>query len=191
MDFHRAVHYSLNEWRILGEILWMIKGTLFGLLVIVASIIMPAYAELTRGDIAKIHDLYVEAHKQYPLLKEELFDIIFEESRYASFDYKLALAIADAESDFNPKVVSYAGAVGVMQVMPFNYNGPTKDLFDPRTNVRAGIAEMKGHLKTARGNIVEALKNYNSGPHSKHYNVPYIKQIVGNYYGPVAYVSPL
>ena len=61
----------------------------------------------------------------------------------------LVYAMIKAESGFRPNVVSYAGAIGLMQVMPETYEqdiskkiGMEADpslLYDPETNIRYGV----------------------------------------------------
>lgn len=73
--------------------------------------------------------------------------IVKAAEKYDQDPYEL-LAIAAVESSFNPKVVSWAGAVGLFQVMCKYWYKPLKyhtiqhcesSLFDPNKNVRAGI----------------------------------------------------
>lgn len=55
---------------------------------------------------------------------------------------EMLLALMDIESDGNPKARSVAGAMGLMQVMPFNFQ-PGEDPWDPETNIRAGARVLK------------------------------------------------
>ena len=77
---------------------------------------------------------------------------------------QLVLAVIDVESAFDPFAVSYAGAVGLMQVMPF---WPTelgltkKDLIDVELNVRMGSAILAYYLERERGDYRRALGRYN------------------------------
>jgi soluble lytic murein transglycosylase-like protein len=77
---------------------------------------------------------------------------------------QLVLAVIDVESAFDPFAVSYAGAVGLMQVMPF---WPTelgltkKDLIDVELNIRMGAAILAYYLERERGDYRRALGRYN------------------------------
>lgn len=77
---------------------------------------------------------------------------------------QLVLAVIDVESAFDPFAVSYAGAVGLMQVMPF---WPTelgltrKDLIDVELNIRMGSAILAYYLERERGDYRRALGRYN------------------------------
>jgi soluble lytic murein transglycosylase-like protein len=79
----------------------------------------------------------------------------------------LALAVAETESNFRPHVVSHAGAVGVMQIMPATAFGLYKTgraaLFDPRTNIRIGVRFLDHLIKKYNGRIDLALSHYNGG----------------------------
>lgn len=57
--------------------------------------------------------------KQARIPHEELREVartIYDSSRRYGVDYRLVLAVIDAESNFRHDVVSYAGAIGIMQV---------------------------------------------------------------------------
>jgi len=77
---------------------------------------------------------------------------------------QLVLAVIDVESAFDPFAVSYAGAVGLMQVMPF---WPTelgltrKDLIDVELNIRMGASILAYYLERERGDYRRALGRYN------------------------------
>jgi soluble lytic murein transglycosylase-like protein len=77
---------------------------------------------------------------------------------------QLVLAVIDVESAFDPFAVSYAGAVGLMQVMPF---WPTelgltkKDLIDVELNIRMGTSILAYYLEREKGNYARALGRYN------------------------------
>jgi soluble lytic murein transglycosylase-like protein len=79
----------------------------------------------------------------------------------------LALAVAETESNFRPHVVSHAGAVGIMQIMPATAFGLYKTgraaLFDPRTNIRIGVRFLDHLIKKYNGRIDLALSHYNGG----------------------------
>ena len=77
---------------------------------------------------------------------------------------QLVLAVIDVESSFNPFAVSSAGAVGMMQVMPFwpQELGLTKrDLLDIEMNIRMGTSILAYYLERERGDYRRALARYN------------------------------
>ena len=76
----------------------------------------------------------------------------------------LVLAVIDVESAFDPFAVSYAGAVGLMQVMPFwpNQLGlETRDLLDVEMNIRMGTSILAYYLEREKGEYRRALARYN------------------------------
>ena len=79
----------------------------------------------------------------------------------------LALAVAHAESDFDPMVVSHKGARGVMQIMPLTalkeYGIRPDQLWQPHINVRLGLHFLKRLLRRYRGRVDLALSFYNGG----------------------------
>ena len=85
---------------------------------------------------------------------------------------QLVLAVIDVESAFDPFAVSYAGAVGLMQVMPF---WPTelglsrKDLIDVELNIRMGTAILAYYLERERGDYRRALGRYNGSVGRREY----------------------
>lgn len=92
-------------------------------------------------------------------------DSIFEEaSRKYQVPVSLLKAVGKAESDFNPKAVSSAGAQGVMQLMPataksLGVNHP----FDPYENIMGGAKYLSQMLDRYHGDTKLALAAYNAG----------------------------
>ena len=84
----------------------------------------------------------------------------------------LVYAIMKAESGFRPGVVSYAGAVGLMQIMPATYeqdisgkiarDSDPSNLYDPETNIQAGVWYFS-RWYAYYGTSVEALAAYHAG----------------------------
>lgn len=83
-------------------------------------------------------------------------------------------SIIRQESGFDPSVVSNAGAVGLMQIMPVeaeriaNDGGlgrsvTREDLFDPALNIAVGAAEFLQKRSIMNGNDLLAIASYNAG----------------------------
>lgn len=106
------------------------------------------------------------------------------EALRAGVDPNLVLAVIHVESGFKQYVVSNAGAVGYMQVMPFwkNYVGQTTDsLFDLRTNLRYGCTVLRYYLDLENGDLLRALARYNGSLGSLEYPNLVLKVALNNY----------
>lgn len=95
-------------------------------------------------------------------------------SRDLRWDWRLMAAQCYQESTFDPKAVSFAGAKGLMQIMPGTADHlgvPRSELYDPETNIAAAaklIRELNGafsdiHDGYERTNFI--LASYNGGSH--------------------------
>ena len=103
----------------------------------------------------------------------KLADLVGVTSRYNN--HALVVAVVAAESAFNPKAVSSAGAQGLMQIMPTTRDwlrdtfkekcslGKGSDLLDPATNIAYGSCYLKHLDELYEGDLVKMLVHYNSG----------------------------
>jgi soluble lytic murein transglycosylase-like protein len=76
----------------------------------------------------------------------------------------LVMAVLDVESRFDPWAVSSAGAVGLMQVMPFwpeQLGMRRYELTHITSNVRMGCAILRYYLEQERRDVRRALERYN------------------------------
>jgi soluble lytic murein transglycosylase-like protein len=79
----------------------------------------------------------------------------------------LVRAVIQQESGFRPIVVSSAGAIGLMQVLPSNATrlGLTPEaLLNPTDNILAGVRLLAALLRHYRGDVISALIAYNARP---------------------------
>lgn len=76
----------------------------------------------------------------------------------------LLFAVMKAESSFNPVVVSKAGAVGLMQLVPETaMRHGVRNLYDTNENVAGGARHLRYLLDRFHGNTRLALAAYNAG----------------------------
>jgi soluble lytic murein transglycosylase-like protein len=76
----------------------------------------------------------------------------------------LLFAVMKAESSFNPIVVSKAGAVGLMQLVPETaMRHGVQNLYDTNENVAGGARHLRYLLDRFHGNTRLALAAYNAG----------------------------
>ncbi|MPQ54747.1 transglycosylase SLT domain-containing protein [Citrobacter telavivensis] len=91
------------------------------------------------------------------------YDSYFEEAaKKFDLDPKLLKSVAAAESSWDQNAVSKAGAQGLMQVMPMNFQ-PGENPFDPRDNIMAGARVMSWAKQQSGGDFDEMLRWYNGG----------------------------
>ncbi len=93
--------------------------------------------------------------------------LVITEAHNMGIPADLALAVAHAESYFDPTVVSHKGARGVMQIMPRTaweeYGIAPDRLWQPRLNIRIGLHFLRRLLRRYRGRTDLALSYYNGG----------------------------
>lgn len=102
-----------------------------------------------------------------PAERHEIRAMVIEEAKRMGVSVSLALAVAHVESNFNPVARSHVGAMGVMQIMPKTgkeeYGINTRELKNPRINIRVGVHFLKRLLEKYNGHAKYALSHYNGG----------------------------
>jgi soluble lytic murein transglycosylase-like protein len=79
----------------------------------------------------------------------------------------LVKAVITQESSWNPRAVSPAGALGLMQLLPATaakVGVSRRELFDPAKNILAGVRLLAVLLRHYRGDVISALTAYNARP---------------------------
>ncbi|MCH9004785.1 MAG: lytic transglycosylase domain-containing protein [Proteobacteria bacterium] len=77
---------------------------------------------------------------------------------------ELILAVIETESNFDHYAISVAGAIGLMQIMPFwldEIGRPDDNLLHVDTNLRYGCTILKFYMEQENGDLRRALGRYN------------------------------
>lgn len=94
-------------------------------------------------------------------------------STIVGWDWRLLAAVAYKESKFDPTVTSWAGACGLMQIMPktaLSLGLTEEEFYDPEKNIRAAahyLNKMKKlfpNIEDEREKVKFVLASYNAGP---------------------------
>jgi soluble lytic murein transglycosylase-like protein len=91
-------------------------------------------------------------------------------------DPNLLFAVMRVESIYNPRIVSYAGAIGLLQIMPRTgrliahsmgrEDFTVDELLDPETNVELAAWYLASLIERFDGRLPLAIAAYNGGPHN-------------------------
>ncbi len=125
--------------------------------------------------------------------RSRFYGIIDNTALKYRMDPALVRAVVRAESDYDPRAVSSAGALGLMQLMP----GTAQDLsvtnpFDPEENVRGGVQYLRYLLDRFNGDTALALAAYHAGEQTvdRHNGIPpieatqtYVKRVLNFHKG--------
>ncbi len=123
----------------------------------------------TNAPTSSKYQVYVRDNFFHPTGPFRVSDKYDAYIRQAARKYKVAFplikAIIQAESSFNPRAVSHAGALGLMQLMPENVRLlKIQNPFDPWENIMGGTRFFKYLLTRYDGELTLALAGYNAGP---------------------------
>ncbi|MDX1593894.1 MAG: lytic transglycosylase domain-containing protein [Gammaproteobacteria bacterium] len=94
----------------------------------------------------------------------ELLRLAHHEATRTGLRPELVLAVIEVESNFDRFAISEAGALGLMQVMPFwleELDRPRANLMRMETNLRIGTTILRYYLDMEQGNLRRALARYN------------------------------
>lgn len=177
-------------------------AVLLGIAITVPSVLADdeTYAYVGSNGIVYITNVPVDQRFAKAPIKrryhESVSDQELEEAvaRYA-YEYRLSpellFAVMKAESSFNPTIISKAGAVGLMQLIPETaIRHGVRNLYDTRENIGGGAKHLRYLLDRFHGNIRLALAAYNAGERNvdRYQRVPpfketqqYVRKVIGYY----------
>jgi soluble lytic murein transglycosylase-like protein len=99
-----------------------------------------------------------------PLIADKFEQDIQTSAKKFKLKPSLIKAIIHAESGFEPKAKSSAGAQGLMQLMPsIQETYSVRDPYNPKQNIQAGAAYLKHLLNKYNNNLNLSLAAYNAG----------------------------
>jgi soluble lytic murein transglycosylase-like protein len=149
----------------------------------------PELEPLLRRAIAEHKDCFLDRFDRQvwfttmePKLQKTVSDIderrlilehVYCQSKRLELPAGLVMAVIDIESRFDRWAVSHAGAVGLMQVMPFwpRQLGMTNDqLVRIPDNIRMGCTILKYYIDREDGNYTRALARYNGSTGRREYS---------------------
>jgi soluble lytic murein transglycosylase-like protein len=143
-----------------------------------------AGCRISRADVVPARDRSPDRYVRYD-------GFIAEAARLYAIPEALIRAVIKVESDYDPNVVSCAGARGLMQVMPYEEKSERIDhVFDPRENILAGTRMLRSKANHWNGDLVLTIASYHAGVGAvtKYHGVPpyettqqYVKMVLKQY----------
>jgi len=106
----------------------------------------------------------LERQVQDPDERIEMLTLVHMEARRVELPPELILAVIEVESNFDRYAVSVAGALGLMQIMPFwikEIGRPDDNLIHTNTNLRYGCTILRFYYDKENGDLRRALGRYN------------------------------
>lgn len=139
----------------------------------------------SRADVVPATDRSPDRYSRYDMH-------IGEAARLYALPPAFIRAIIKVESDYDLKVVSCAGAKGLMQLMPdVEREQKVSDPFDPRQNILGGSRLLRVNANRFKGDLVLTIAAYHAGPGAvlKYKGVPpyettqqYVRSVLKQYY---------
>jgi soluble lytic murein transglycosylase-like protein len=106
----------------------------------------------------------LERQVKDPQERITILKLVHLEAKRVDLAPELILAVIETESNFDHYAISVAGAIGLMQIMPFwldEIGRPNDNLLHIETNLRYGCTILKFYLDKENGDLRRALGRYN------------------------------
>lgn len=151
-------------------ILSVVELAVYGLSGYVANGYRTAVWDTFNKNACRLHDV----DKKVPYA-----ELINRYAHDAGINPQVVAGVIQAESSFQPKAVSPAGAYGLMQIMPDTWRQVNKEIkvcgehkgecsvvcyYNADFNIHIGTVYLGQLLKKYQGNMILALAAYNAGP---------------------------
>ncbi len=106
----------------------------------------------------------LEQQVKDPEERIQILKLVHLEASRVGLAPELILAVIETESNFDHYAISVAGAIGLMQIMPFwldEIGRPDDNLLHVDTNLRYGCTILRFYLDKENGDLRRALGRYN------------------------------
>jgi len=127
----------------------------------------------------------LERQVRDPEERMRILSRVHHEASIAGLEPELVLAVIEVESNFDTYAVSVAGAIGLMQIMPFwkdEIGRPDDNLIRLETNLRYGCTILKYYLVKEDGDLRRALGRYNGSLGRRKYPNKVIDKLSGKWF---------
>lgn len=114
----------------------------------------------------------LERQVRDPEERIQILKLVHLEASRVALSPELILAVIETESNFDHYAISVAGAIGLMQIMPFwldEIGRPDDNLLHVDTNLRYGCTILRFYLDKENGDLRRALGRYNGSPGKRTY----------------------
>ncbi|MDH3748787.1 MAG: lytic transglycosylase domain-containing protein [Gammaproteobacteria bacterium] len=103
-------------------------------------------------------------HVEDPEERIKILTRVHYEANRVDLPPELILSVIEVESNFDRYAISVAGAIGLMQIMPFwldEIGRPNDNLLHLETNLRYGCTILRFYFDKEKGDLRRALGRYN------------------------------
>lgn len=142
----------------------------------------PAVAAVLETPVAPSIPLHFEESQAVP--EGPYGTLIYEKAKQHKVNPRVVAAVIRAESAGNPRARSHKGARGLMQLMPATakrFGVETKNLYDPKHNVEAGVKYLAWLIEQFPNDLARVLAAYNAGENAvlRHGGIPPYRETRG------------